>query len=716
MPTKFLCRGAVVAALLSCLPLAPAAPAADTAAATPAAAPATAPAAAKTAPTTPTAPRPFTAMDLVTMHRVQEHVVSPDGNWVVWSQRAADYDNNRGRTDLWIADIAGKNAPRRLTTDPASDSSPTFAADGKSLFFLSSRGGSSQVWRLPLDGGEAQKATSLPLDVGAYALSPDNTLLAVALEVFVDCANLQCTSDRLAEKAKQAGSGQMHERIFARHWDTWADGRRNHVFVLPVDGGKDPVDVAQGLDGDAPSKPFGGAEEMTFTPDSRSVIFSARVLSAGEPWSTNFDLYVSPVDGSAKPKAITDNPAWDTRPIFAQDGKTLLYLAMARPGYEADRFQIMLKPWPDGAARPLAADWDRSPDSLSFAPDGKTLYVTADDVGNTSLSAIDVATGKVSVLIAKGHVRNPAVAGSRLVYGYDTLQSPVDLYVIEAAKPDAPRRLTEVNRDRLAEIRFGDFEQFSFPGWNDEQVHGYVVKPFGFEAGKKYPLAFIIHGGPQGSMKNEFHYRWNAQSYAAQGFAVLMIDFHGSTGYGQAFTDAIAGDWGGKPLVDLQKGLAYALEKYPFIDGQRACALGASYGGYMINWIAGNWPDAFQCLVNHDGLFNLESMYYATEELWFPEWEFGGPAYDNYEGYNKFNPMRFVKNWKTPMMVIHGGLDYRVVDTEGLATFTALQRRGIPSQLLYFPDENHWVLKPKNSVQWHEAVVAWLQRWTAEKK
>lgn len=688
-----------------------------------AAAPAPAPASAPAASPAP-AKRAFEPRDLILMKRITEMALSPDGSRIAYTQRVTDLEANRGRTDLWLVGAAGKEPPRRLTFDPAGDSSPIWARDGRGLYFLSTRSGSSQVWYLPLEGGgESRQVTRLPLDVGAYLLSPDGKNLAVALEVFVDCPTLECTTSRL--EAPKKGSGQLYDRIFVRHWDTWSDGRRNHWFVLPADGSgagaaQGAVDVAAGLDGDAPSKPFGGSEEAAFTPDGKSLVFSARVMPDGqphgEPWSTNFDLWLAPIDGSVKARKITTNPAWDTRPIFSPDGKSLLYLAHARPGFEADRFEILLRSWPDGQDRKVAASFDRSPDTVSFSADGKTLYVTAEDIGNTSFFTIDVATGKSTRLISKGHVRHPEVFGKEVFYGWDSLTTPVDLFAADlaqlAAKGDAaaPRRLTAVNAERLAELGFGDYEQFSFAGWNGETVYGYVVKPYGFEEGKKYPVAFIIHGGPQGSMMNDFHYRWNAETYAGAGFAVVMIDFHGSNGYGQAFTDSISKDWGGKPLEDLQKGWAAAQAKYSFLDGQRACALGASYGGYMINWIEGNWPDAFRCLVNHDGLFNLEAMAFATEELWFSEWEQGGTPWE--ADHNKWNPARHVDRWKTPMLVVHGGRDYRVVDTEGLSTFTALQRRGIPSQLLYFPDENHWVLKPQNSLQWHDTVFAWIKRFT----
>ena len=654
--------------------------------------------------------RPMTTGDLLAMDRLSDPQISPDAQQIAFVVSELDLPNDRRRTDIWTVAVSG-DEPRRVTTDPGSDFNPRWSPDGEHLYFLSTRSGSSQVWRLDVGDTRTSQVTDLPLDVANLTVSPDGSHLAVSIEVFVDCGTLACTAARLFAREQSAATGQVYDGVFVRHWDTWEDGRRSHVFVMPAEGGT-PRDVMANLDADSPSIPFGGAEEFAFTPDGRAIVLTARVAGAGEPWSTNFDLFVSPIDGSQPPSPLTDgNTAWDTTPVFSPDGGTLAYLAMERPDFEADRLRIMLREWPNGSTRPLAPDWDRSPSSLLWSADGATLYATAQNLGHVSLFAIEVSTGEVATLLDDlGYIGAPALADDRLVFGLDHLRSPVEFFSATAAGDDL-QQITRFNEPQLSALALGNHEQFSFTGAGGDTVYAQIVRPAGFDDAQTYPVAFLIHGGPQGSFGNHFHYRWNPQSYAAAGYAVVMVDFHGSVGYGQAFTDAITGDWGGKPLEDLQLGLAAALDRYAWMDSDNACALGASYGGYMVNWIAGNWPDRFKCLVNHDGLFDMRSMYYSTEELWFPEWEHGGPYFKNPEAHEKHNPAHQVEAWRTPMLVIHSQQDHRVPLEQGLSTFNALQRRGIPSRLLYFPDENHWVLKPHNSLQWHDTVLEWLGQW-----
>ncbi|MGK5078971.1 prolyl oligopeptidase family serine peptidase [Janthinobacterium sp. HLX7-2] len=669
------------------------------------------------------APRGFTVEDMVSMERVGSPVLSPDATRVVYTVRSTNLDKNRGNTQLWMIDLRASNAaPRQLTRSEAgaSASDPQWSPNGDAIFFLSSRSGSSQVWQLPSNGGEAAKVTDLALDVDTYRLSPQGDRLAFSMGVYLDCADIDCTKKRLDEKAKDKASGKVYDQMFVRHWDTWADGRRNALYSAPIDAaGKvsaAPVSLSGTLIGDAPSKPFGDNGEYHFSPDGKTVAFSVRVAGRSESWSTNFDVYTIAAIGGQAPRNLTsDNPAWDAKATYSPDGRTLAYVAMTKPGFEADRFHLVLMDVATGKKRTVADDWDRSVADFRWTPDSKGFLVSADDVGQHRLFNIDAASGKVTALTGKGAVGEFDVRGNTIVLAQANLASGAQLYTrkLDAKSETAPmQQLTKQNAAALADVRFGEYEQFSFAGADGATVYGHVMKPWNAKAGEKYPIAFLVHGGPQGSFGNSWSYRWNPQVYAGAGYATVFIDFHGSTGYGQKFTDSISGDWGGKPLVDLQKGLEAATRKFAWLDRERSCALGASYGGYMMNWIAGNWPDGFKCLVNHDGVFDTRGMAYATEELWFTEWENGGPYYDAVAKHEQFNPVNYVKNWKTPMLVVQGDLDFRIPTTQGLGTFTALQRQGIPSKLLVFPDENHWVLKPANSLLWHHTVLNWLDTYT----
>ena len=664
---------------------------------------------------------PFTVQDLVRLARVSEPAVSPDGRRIAYVLRTTDMDANKGRTAIWLLDVRKRNASAvRLTDLAANSSAPEWSGDGHFLYYLSNRSGASQVWRLAPGAdrtGESTQVTNLPLDVGSFRVSPKGDRVFVSMDVYRNCPTLACTKERLDTDAHSKQHGVLYDRIFIRHWDTWSDGRRSQLFSLALEpsgaASGPPVNLTEGLDGDVPEKPFGGSEDYAVSPDGQKVSFSIRAAPVGEPWSTNFDIYLVPAAGGTPRNLTADNPAWDAQPAFSPNGTTLAYLAMDRAGYEADRFHLVLLDLPSGVKRSLTQNWDRSIQSYAWSHDGKSLFAITDHLGQQPLWSIDAATGRASAITGDGHVEAFSVGPERLIYAHSDLAHPADLYAV-GLDGGKPTQLTHLNDADLAARAFGEYRQFNFNGANGDNVFGYVVKPPNFKRGQTYPVALLIHGGPEGSMANEWHWRWNAQTFAGGGYGVVMIDFHGSTGYGQAFTDAIRGDWGGKPLEDLKLGLAAALKQNPWLDGEDACALGGSYGGFMVNWIAGQWPDRFKCLVTHDGIFDNRGMYYATEELWFPEWEMGGsPEYENPAAYAKFNPLDSVAKWKAPTLVIHGQLDYRIPYEQGLSVFTALQRRGIPSELLYFPDENHWVLKPANSIQWYDTVLAWLNRWTA---
>jgi dipeptidyl aminopeptidase/acylaminoacyl peptidase len=660
------------------------------------------------------APRGFTVEDLVSMERVGSPAVSPDATRVVYTVRSTDLAKNRGQTELWMVDLrAARPVPQRLTNSSASSSDPEWSPNSDAIYFLSSRSGSSQVWRLPVNGGEASKVTDLPLDVDTFRVSPLGDRVAMSLAVFRDCPDLACTKARLEAKDKDKASGRVYDRLFVRHWDTWSDGRNSVLYSAPLDASgrvsAAPVSLSGPIDGDVPSKPFGDREEYRFSPDGKTVVFSARVAGKTEAWSTNFDLFTVPASGGETPRNLThDNNAWDTKGVYSPDGRTLAYLAMTRPGFEADRFHIVLLDVATGKKRNLAESWDRSAGSIQWSADGKTLVVDAEDIGQHRLFAIDVASGKVTPLTDKGAIGAFDVRRDTIAYTQSNLASGAQLFKLKLG--GKPQQLTTQNAERLADVRFGEYEQFSFIGANGETVYGHVMKPWNAAPGAKYPVAFLVHGGPQGSFGNGWSYRWNPQVYAGAGYATVFIDFHGSTGYGQKFTDSISGDWGGKPLEDLKKGLAAAVAKFPWLDRERSCALGASYGGYMMNWIEGNWSDGFRCIVNHDGVFDTRGMAYSTEEQWFTDWENGGAYFTVPENHERFNPVNHVTKWKTPMLVVQGDQDFRIPTAQGLSTFTALQRRGVESKLLVFPDENHWVMKPANSLLWHHTVLGWLDQ------
>jgi dipeptidyl aminopeptidase/acylaminoacyl peptidase len=666
------------------------------------------------------APHPISIRDLVMMDRVGDPQLSPDGRYALFTLRATDYAANKGVTSIYVMDLNKPPQPARVVDK---GSSPRWAPDGKSIFYTASKDGVAQVWHRAFDADNAKglaltvrsgdAVTTAPLDVGAFKLSPDGSKLLLSYEVFTDCADLACTKERLDGRERDKSTGTVYDKLFVRHWDTWADGRRNQLYIADASNASQPVLLSKGIDGDVPSKPFGSEDEFNFSPDGKTVYFDARIAGKTEPWSTNFDVYSVPSDGSAAPRNLTaDNLAWDANPVVSPDGRTLFYTAMKDPGSEADRFGIWALDIASGSKREVDPLWDRSASTLTVSADGKTLYTTTDDNGQHPLFAIDVATGKVATLVTDGSVSGFSISGDKVLLIRDDLKRPADLYTADV-KGKGLKQVSHFNAQRIKSAQTGDFEFYTFKGANGDPVQGYVVKPVGYKKGKTYPVAFIIHGGPQGAMTNSWSYRWNAQTYAGQGFAVVTVNFHGSTGYGQKFTDAISGDWGGKPLEDLKAGWSAALTKYKFLDGDRACALGASYGGYMVYWIAGVWNQPWKCLVDHDGVFDARAMYYDTEELWFEEKENGGTQYDHPENYERFNPINHVKDWRVPMLVIHSGKDFRIPETQGMGAFTALQRRGIPSKLLHFPDENHWVQKPQNSVQWHEEVNAWLKEWTA---
>jgi dipeptidyl aminopeptidase/acylaminoacyl peptidase len=655
----------------------------------------------------PLSARPMTAHDLQSMHRLGSPDVSPDGHWAVFTVSATDWAKNKRVNTLNLLDLSKPGAVPQPIKGAEKGHDAIFAADG-SLWFLMAAGDHDQLFRMKLGGAPVQ-VSRFTGDIGGFKLSASGDRVIVFADRDLRCADLECAG--LPAKP-ETGSGRTYDQLFVRHWDTWAEpGVRSRLFGFPVVAGKlagKGAALTGNLVGDTPSKPFGGGEEIAVSPDGKTVYFALREAGRIEPLSTNLDIFAAPADGSAPPVNLTDaNDATDNLPTISPDGRTLAYFAMARPGYEADRQVLQLRDLATGQTRAVTQNWDRSVDSIAWAPDGKSLLVTAGDTLEEPVFRVDAATGAVTRLTGDGHYGNVhALPGGGVIATMNSIFAPDDLYRLDGSKPV---KLTDLNRAVLAELDPVAFQKFSFQGANNDTVWGWTLKPV---MNRTLPIAFLVHGGPQGSFSNSWSYRWNPRLFIAPGYAAVSVDFHGSTGYGQAFTDAIHQNWGGWPLEDLQKGLAFATAHDPQLEANNACALGGSYGGYMMNWIEGNWPDRFRCIVQHDGVFDARAMAYETEELWFDEWEHGGhPYYEAPAEFEKWNPVNFVTRWSTPQLVVTSEKDFRIPYTQGIATFTALQRLNIPSRLLIFPDENHWGLKPKNSVQWYDEVFGWMNRW-----
>jgi dipeptidyl aminopeptidase/acylaminoacyl peptidase len=664
------------------------------------------------------AAKPMTAEDLATLKRMGSVAISPDEKWAAFDVTETDPESYERSSALYLLDVDTANAVPLRIVDQAgkSEHSPAFATDG-SLYYLSDASGSDQLWHADIaagsDVGNPVQASDLKADVAGFKLSPTGEKIALWGDIARDCPTFGCETDG-NRAAPGPGTGREYDELFIRHWSSWeTPGNYSRIFAFDLKDGKIAGDGAAldgDLVGDSPSKPFGGGEEITWVPGEDGVFFALRVADRNEPKSTNLDIYGAKFDGKETVNFTGQNKATDTLPAFSSDGLWLAWAAMERPGYEADRLVVKLRKQgsDEEEAIALTKDWDRSVGSIVWTPDNKYLIVTAQDVLDHPAFAVDVETGKVTRLTADGNVGAtiPLQDGS-LIYTMNSLQLPTDLY--RRAADGSVRQLTNINGRELAAIDKVDIQRFNFAGANGDQVWGQIIKPVG--ATGKLPMAFLVHGGPQGSFGNSWSTRWNPKVMAAQGYAVVTVDFHGSTGYGQKFTDSINLDWGGKPLEDLKLGYAAAVRIDKQIDGERSCALGGSYGGYMMNWIAGNWPDRFDCLVNHAGVFDLRAMALSTEELWFDQWDHGGTWWTRTDP-EKWNPVNKITNWKTPTLFIHGEKDFRIPYTQSIMPFTVSQEMDIPSKLLIFPDENHWVLKGKNSVQWYHTVFDWMGKWT----
>ena len=659
--------------------------------------------------------RPMTSADLWAMKRIGEVALSPDGRMLVYNQTVYDMEKNSSNSDLWIVPAAG-GTPRQLTTHAKFDGAPRWLPDGSAISFISSRDGSGQLYLLPLAGGEARLQTNLPVEIDDYIWSADGQRLLFTAMVYADAATLEESAGRVEKRDESRVKARTSEHLFFRSFNHYREGMRNHLFISAADG-RDPLDLTPG-EYDTPPLDLGGARDFAIAPDGKEVAF-VRNMDPMPAISTNNDIFLVPmVDGkpAGEARCISgSNKAVDNNPLYSPDGQYLAWKAMARPGFEADQEELVVFNRATGQSRTLTAGFDLRIGEVVWAPDSKSLYLTADHRARVCIFRADLATASVTELLHQ-HCNSaiiPAPDGKTLYFKQQSATSPDDLFALDLAS-GATRRITSINQPLLDQLALNPAEDIDFTSFDGKKAHGLLIKPPHFDPAKKYPLIYVIHGGPQGASEDNFHYRWNPALFAAPGYVVAMVNFRGSTGYGQAWTDAVSKDWGGGPYKDLMAGIDHLLKTYPFVDGERMAAAGGSYGGFMVNWIATH-TSRFKALVTHAGVFDQVSMYGATEELWFPEWEFGGLPWQNPELFRKWSVSTYVGNlakFRTPTLVVHGEQDYRVPYTQGLQMFTALQRSGVPSRLLLYPDETHFVLKPQNARLWWQEVHGWIARWT----
>ncbi len=652
--------------------------------------------------------RAITFQDLISMHRLSEPQISPDGKWIAYTVATPNLDANHTSRDIWIVSVAG-GEPRQLTHG-GSDTRPRWSPDGQQLAFISGRiEGNPQIFSMDIKSGAVNRITFLSTGADNQIWSPDGKTIAFVSSVYPDCTDEACNARRDAEKAKSKVKAHIYDKLLYRHWNAWWDGKRSHLFVVPAKGGT-PRDLTPAADYDVPPFTLGGPEAIAFSPDSREICFTANT-DKDEALSTNGDLFTVPASGTSAPTRITLNPADDWGPVYSRDGMWIAYRSQLQPGYEADRWRLMLYSRKNRKETNLTEDFDRSVESYAFAPDSKTIYFTAEDQGEMPIYSIASTPGNSPKVVVNGNFNDEfdvSGDGRTLAFARTSLTMPAEIFAANSDGRDV-RQVTHQNAALLSQLDLAKPEAFWFEGAEKTQVEGLMVRPPNFDVSKKYPALLLVHGGPQNAWTDAWGYRWNQQVMAAPGYVVLAINPRGSSGYGQKFTAEVSRDWGGKANEDLMDGLEAAIAKYPFIDGSRVAAAGGSFGGYMVDWIATH-TGRFKCLISHAGTYDSVSMN-ATEELWFQEWEFGGAPWVNSDYYKKWSPSEFAAalgKYKTPTLVVGGELDFRVPYTQDLEFFTALQRQGVPSKLLIFPDEGHWVLKPQNSELWYKTFLNWL--------
>lgn len=722
----------------------------------------------------------MTFEDLQKLWRISDPQVSPSGKWVLFSATKVDLAANKKTPHIFSVAVDGSAKEKEITAGIKGENSPRFSPDGKHVLYLASGNDGQQIYLADWDEqkgsfGEGRKLTSISTEADGAIWSPDSKSIAFVSEVYPECAQNGAVDDACNKAkddaaAKSPVKAQIFEGLLYRHWDHYQGPKRSHILLVSADGKqmRDLTPARDIKDHIAPTFSLGGPLGYAFSPDSKELAYVVN-MDETPAASTNNDIYTLDLTAAnPKPVKITTSPGSDDAPAYSPDGNYLAFRSQARAGYESDKFRLMLYDRDKKTTKDLLPKFDRWVDEFVWSPESKEVFFTTGNEGQEQLLKTSLSSGGTVRFLTlvpddKFGARTGIKAeysdlhitpdGATLVASVMTVASPAAISAIAISQFPAPsnaaagpiaqwaatngypqiagtdahpdaKNLTSINESVLAQSDMSKMEDFWFPSADGTKVQGFLIRPPNFDEHKKYPLKFLIHGGPQGAWGDAWSYRWNPELFAANGYVVVMINPRGSTGYGQAFIDGVNGDWGGKPYTDLMKGLDYAEAHYPFIDKTRECALGASYGGFMANWILTH-TNRFACIVTHDGMYNPQSAYGSTEEMWFNEWEFRNPG-DKLPGqpwryaalpaaqdpFRKWSPMLHIQNAKTPTLVIHGQKDYRLDVSEGFQIFTALQRRGVPSKMLYFPDEGHWVLKPQNSQLWYQTVNDWCDKWT----
>mgnify|MGYP006290083051 CR=1 FL=1 len=652
--------------------------------------------------------RAMTVEDMWSMQRLSDLQLSPDGKWLAYTVTKFDMENNKSQADIWLLSTHG-GAPRQLTTHPADDEHPRWKPDGTAVTFLSNRDGSNQIYIIPMQGGEARQLTQCPVDIQSFIWSPTGKQLAFTAHVYADAETLEETAQRNKKKKESPVQARIIDRLLFRSWNRWTEGKRTHVFLYDI-AETEYTDATPG-EFDAPPLDLGSDQDFVFSPDGTELAIVSNHTDMPAA-NTNNDIFLTSTKDGKTVNLTRDNKAVDNAPRYSPNGQYIAYKAMQRPGFEADQYNIILYDRNTGEKKSLTQNLNLSPREFIWSQNSRSLYFNTRERGRHTIYKTDIRKPE-PVKIVSEHVNSELQIDKdqNLYFRRQSNTMPYEIY--RMSSNGQIEKLSSLNKDLLAQLDLNPVTDFEFKSFDGKTVHGMMVKPPFFDAEKTYPLIFLIHGGPQGMWSDDFHYRWNSSMFAARGYVVVMVNFRGSKGYGQDWCDAVSKDWGGGPYKDLMSGLDYVLETYDFIDDRRLAAAGASYGGYMINWVAAH-TDRFDALVSHAGVFDLVSKYGATEELWFPEWEFGGTPYHNPQLYNKWSPSTYAEGfakYKTPTLVIHGQHDYRVPVTQGFQMFTALQRLGVPSRLIYFPDETHFVSKPQNAKLWWNEVFNWIETW-----